>query len=246
MLENNEIRYEHYVTLKRQLEGAAEPLVTDGHYINDIRKQMRAIANDETGNKRQRMLTVTNKAAKQIGLKISQQDYTVIDNRATQLLANTPQARQAKIYSRVINQFADADDILSKILPGAHERAALIAAQFESMIEDGMLPVDAFNLSIAALVNNEQISLRKIPPFLHGTNKKTFDKWTEDDVNAQLEETNKKFKGKASTWAFERLKIRMLRAYIEKKTAAAAAAENAKKDANDETSSTTDYRRVAP
>ena len=218
LLADNKIRFEQHQRLIALLNQSGNPAVTDGLYLNAIRKEMRAVANDDAGDKRKRLNDIAAKAAKQIGLKISQDDYLRVENRIPQLLAQTPEARQANIYSKVIAQFADANDILSKILPGAKQKAALIEAQFEAMVEDGMLPREAFNIAITSLVENEKVNLRQIPKFLNGTNKKPFEQWTIEDVDAQVTETNTKFKGKASTWAFERLKIKMLRMYIENKS----------------------------
>jgi len=229
LLENNGIRFEQHQQLIALLNQSGNPAVTDGLYLNDIRKQMRAVANDDAGDKRTRLMGIVGKAAKQIGLKISQEDYLRVENRVPQLLAQTPEARQAKTYAGVLAQFADSNDILSSILPGAKQKAALIEAQFESMVEDGMLPREAFNIAIDSLLKNEQVQLRQIPAFLHGTNKKPFDKWTIEDVDAQLVETNEKFKGKVNTWAFERLKIKMLRGYIERTSAAKQSAKDADK-----------------
>lgn len=208
LLADNKIRFEQHQRLIALLNQSGNPAVTDGLYLSAIRKEMRAVANDDAGDKRKRLNDIAAKAAKQIGLKISQDDYLRVENRIPQLLAQTPEARQANIYSKVIAQFADANDILSKILPGAKQKAALIEAQFEAMVEDGMLPREAFNIAITSLVENEKVNLRQIPKFLNGTNKKPFEQWTIEDVDAQVTETNTKFKGKASTWAFERLKIK--------------------------------------
>ena len=227
LLADNKIRFEQHQRLIALLNQSGNPAVTDGLYLNAIRKEMRAVANDDAGDKRKRLNDIAAKAAKQIGLKISQDDYLRVENRIPQLLAQTPEARQANIYSKVIAQFADANDILSKILPGAKQKAALIEAQFEAMVEDGMLPREAFNIAITSLVENEKVNLRQIPKFLNGTNKKPFEQWTIEDVDAQVTETNTKFKGKASTWAFERLKIKMLRMYIENKSKAQDAAKSA-------------------
>ena len=227
LLADNKIRFEQHQRLIALLNQSGNPAVTDGLYLNAIRKEMRAVANDDAGDKRKRLYDIAAKAAKQIGLKISQDDYLRVENRIPQLLAQTPEARQANIYSKVIAQFADANDILSKILPGAKQKAALIEAQFEAMVEDGMLPREAFNIAITSLVENEKVNLRQIPKFLNGTNKKPFEQWTIEDVDAQVTETNTKFKGKASTWAFERLKIKMLRMYIENKSKAQDAAKSA-------------------
>tara|TARA_R100001082_G_C4364558_1_gene161206 strand:+ start:881 stop:2596 length:1716 start_codon:yes stop_codon:yes gene_type:complete len=233
LLADNEIRFEQHQRLIALLNQSGNPAVTDGLYLNAIRKEMRAVANDDAGDKRKRLNDIAAKAAKQIGLKISQDDYLRVENRIPQLLAQTPEARQANIYSKVIAQFADANDILSKILPGAKQKAALIEAQFEAMVEDGMLPREAFNIAITSLVENEKVNLRQIPKFLNGTNKKPFEQWTIEDVDAQVTETNTKFKGKASTWAFERLKIKMLRMYIENKSKGEAAAKNVESEVNE-------------
>ncbi len=229
LLADNKIRFEQHQRLIALLNQSGNPAVTDGLYLNDIRKQMRAVANDDAGDKRKRLNDIVGKAAKQIGLKISQEDYVRVENRVPQLLAQTPEARQAETYAGVIAQFADSNDILSTILPGAKQKAALIEATFESMVEDGMLPREAFNIAIDSLLKNEKVQLAQIPAFLHGTNKKPFNKWTIEDVDAQLVETNEKFKGKVNTWAFERLKIKMLRGYIERTSAAKQSAEDADK-----------------
>jgi hypothetical protein len=232
LLADNKIRFEQHQRLIALLNQSGNPAVTDGLYLNEIRKEMRAVANDDAGDKRKRLNDIAAKAAKQIGLKISQDDYLRVENRIPQLLAQTPEARQANIYSKVIAQFADANDILSKILPGAKQKAALIEAQFEAMVEDGMLPREAFNIAITSLVENEKVNLRQIPKFLNGTNKKPFEQWTIEDVDAQVTETNTKFQGKASTWAFERLKIKMLRMYIENKSKGEAAAKKVESEVN--------------
>lgn len=242
LLANNEIRFEQHQRLIALLNESGNPAVTDGLYLNDVRKQMRAVAYDDAGDKRARLQNIVKNTADQIGIKISQEDYLRVENRIPQLLAQTPEARQANTFADVIARFADSNDLLSSILPGAKQKAALIEAQFEAMVEDGMLPREAFNIAINSLLENEKVQLRQIPAFLHGTNKNEFQTWTIEDVDAQLAETNNKFQGRANTWVFERLKIRMLRAYIERKNAANDAANNAEKNAgNDAASSPDDY-----
>ena len=239
LLGDSKIRPEQHDKLLAALEQTGDPLVFDGNFANQIWKDLRNIANDEQGDKKIRIQKVLNKANDQVGIKISNQDFIAMDNRATQLLSNTPQAKQAQIYGKVIGQFADSNDILSTILPGAKNKAVLIESSFEALIADGVTPKKAFEDSISALLENEKINLRALPTFLFQVSEKPFNEWTNEDLDRQAEETNTKFKGKANTWVIQRLQIKMLRQYIENRNAAAEAAENAK---DNDTSSSDEYK----
>jgi hypothetical protein len=238
LLGDSKIRPEQHDKLLAALEQTGDPLVFDGNFANQIWKDLRNIANDEQGDKKIRIQKVLNKANDQVGIKISNQDFIAMDNRATQLLSNTPQAKQAQIYGKVIGQFADSNDILSTILPGAKNKAVLIESSFEALIADGVTPKKAFEDSISALLENEKINLRALPTFLFQVSEKPFNEWTNEDLDKQAEETNTKFKGKANTWVIQRLQIKMLRQYIENRNAATDAAESAK---DNDTSSGSEY-----
>jgi hypothetical protein len=123
---------------------------------------------------------------------------------------------------------AEPGGVLDQILPGAKEKAAVIQAQFEADIEDGVAVPQAFRAAVDALQKSQRANLRSMAaPRLGEASSKPMDEWTMEDVRQSRQATKTQFKGKPSSLALELFKLRVLENYINKKADADRANEEA-------------------
>jgi len=195
------------------LQSSDDPIIVDNIELNNFFKEIRA-ANSESD-----LNAIVDRAYGQVGLTQTLDTAERIENRARSQIARTPQAQQEKIFGSVLDQVAQSGGILDSILPGAKEKAAVIRAQFEADIDDGVEVPQAFRNAVDALQQGQRTNLRSlVPPRLGAAVEKPLTQWTVEDVKESRTETKRVFQGKASSLALELFKLRILENYIITKT----------------------------
>ncbi len=208
-----EISDKQRTTLERMLQSSDDPIIVDNIELNNFFKEIRA-ANSESD-----LNAIVDRAYGQVGLTQTLDTAERIENRARSQIARTPQAQQEKIFGSVLDQVAQSGGILDSILPGAKEKAAVIRAQFEADIDDGVAVPQAFRNAVDALQQGQRTNLRSlVPPRLGAAKNKPMTEWTVEDVKESRTETKRAFQGKASSLALELFKLRILENYITTKT----------------------------
>ncbi len=208
-----EISDKQRTTLERMLQSSDDPIIVDNIELNNFFKEIRA-ANSESD-----LNAIVDRAYGQVGLTQTLDTAERIENRARSQIARTPQAQQEKIFGSVLDQVAQSGGILDSILPGAKEKAAVIRAQFEADIDDGVAVPQAFRNAVDALQQGQRTNLRSlVPPRLGAAKDKPMTEWTVEDVKESRTETKRAFQGKASSLALELFKLRILENYITTKT----------------------------
>jgi len=208
-----EISDKQRTTLERMLQSSDDPIIVDNKELNNFFKDIRAADSEAELN------AIVDKAYGQVGLTQTLDTAERIENRARSQIARTPQAQQEKIFGSVLDQVAQSGGILDSILPGAKEKAAVIRAQFEADIDDGVAVPQAFRNAVDALQQGQRTNLRSlVPPRLGAAKDKPMTEWTVEDVKESRTETKRAFQGKASSLALELFKLRILENYITTKT----------------------------
>lgn len=205
----SQTQYEKLITL---IERSGDPIVVDQTVVRDFFKEIRAAETES------QLLEIGDRAYDAIGKSLDLTTAQAIENRAKGQISQTPQARQAKIFGDLLETVSQAGGILDSILPGAKEKAAVIEAQFEADIADGVSVTEAFRNAVDALQKGQRANLRSLaPPRLGAASGKPLDQWTVEDVRQSREATKIEFTGKASTLALELFKLRVLENYITNK-----------------------------
>ena len=208
-----EISDKHRTTLERMLQSSDDPIIVDNKELNDFFKEIRA-ANSESD-----LNAIVDRAYSKVGLTQTLDTVQRIENRARSQIARTPQAQQERIFGSVLDQVVQSGGILDSILPGAKEKAAIIRAQFEADIDDGVAVPQAFRNAVDALQRGQTTNLRSlVAPRLGAAKEKPLAQWTVEDVKESRTETKRAFQGKASSLALELFKLRILENYITTKT----------------------------
>jgi len=153
-----EISDKQRTTLERMLQSSDDPIIVDNIELNNFFKEIRA-ANSESD-----LNAIVDRAYGQVGLTQTLDTAERIENRARSQIARTPQAQQEKIFGSVLDQVAQSGGILDSILPGAKEKAAVIRAQFEADIDDGVAVPQAFRNAVDALQQGQRTNLRSLVP----------------------------------------------------------------------------------
>lgn len=221
---DGELSQSGYEKLIGMLEKSGDPIVVDQSVVRDFFKDIREAESEDA------LEQIVDRAYNQIGVKIDLATAQAIENRANGQTAKTPQARQARIFGNLLQTVAEPGGVLDQILPGAKEKAAVIQAQFEADIEDGVAVPEAFRAAVDALQKSQRANLRSMAaPRLGEASSKPMDEWTMEDVRQSRQATKTQFKGKPSSLALELFKLRVLENYINKK----ADADRANKEADD-------------
>jgi len=205
----SQTQYEKVITL---IERSGDPIVVDQTVVRDFFQDIRAAENES------QLTEIVDNAYGAIGKSLDLTTVQAIENRANGQIAKTPQARQAKIFGDLLNTVSQAGGILDSILPGAKEKAAVIEAQFEADIADGVSVTEAFRSAVDALQKGQRANLRSLaPPRLGAASGKPLDQWTIEDVRQSREVTKAQFSGKTSSLALELFKLRVLENYVTNK-----------------------------
>lgn len=208
-----EISDRHRTTLERMLQSSDDPIIVDNKELNNFFKEIRVAKSEAELN------AIIDRAYGQVGLTQTLGTAERIENRARSQIARTPQAQQEEIFGGLLDQVAQSGGILDSILPGAKEKAAVIRAQFEADIDDGVAVPQAFRNAVDALQQGQRTNLRSlVPPRLGAAKDKPMTEWTVEDVKESRTETKRAFQGKASSLALELFKLRILENYITTKT----------------------------
>jgi hypothetical protein len=219
---DGELSQSGYEKLIGMLEKSGDPIVVDQSVVRDFFKDIREAESEDA------LEQIVDRAYNQIGVKIDLATAQAIENRANGQTAKTPQARQARIFGNLLQTVAEPGGVLDQILPGAKEKAAVIQAQFEADIEDGVAVPQAFRAAVDALQKSQRANLRSMAaPRLGEASSKPMDEWTMEDVRQSRQATKTQFKGKPSSLALELFKLRVLENYINKKADADRANEEA-------------------
>lgn len=212
----NDLSPNGFEKIREQLQSSGDPIIVDQTVVRDFFKQIRAAETES------QLTEIVDSAYNAIGVSLDLTTAQAIENRANGQIAKTPQARQAKIFGDLLDTVSQAGGILDSILPGAKEKAAVIEAQFEADIADGVSVTEAFRNAVDALQKGQRANLRSLaPPRLGAASGKPLDQWTVEDVRQSREATKIEFTGKASTLALELFKLRVLENYITNKPSAA-------------------------
>lgn len=208
-----EISDRHRTTLERMLQSSDDPIIVDNKELNNFFKEIRVAKSEAELN------AIIDRAYGQVGLTQTLGTAERIENRARSQIARTPQAQQEEIFGGLLDQVAQSNGILDSILPGAKEKAAIIRAQFEADIDDGVEVPQAFRNAVDALQKGQTTNLRSlVAPRLGAAKEKPITEWTVEDVKESRTETKRAFRGKASSLALELFKLRILENYITSKT----------------------------
>jgi hypothetical protein len=208
----NDLSPSQFDKIREQLQSSGDPIIVDKVLVGEFYKEIRNAESEA------QLEEIEDRAYNNLNKKFDLDSVEKIRQRINEAKSNTPQARQAKIFGNLLDTVAQAGGILDSILPGAKEKAAVIEAQFEADIADGVSVTEAFRSAVDALQKGQRANLRSLaPPRLGAASGKPLDQWTIEDVRQSREVTKGQFSGKASTLALELFKLRVLENYITNK-----------------------------
>ena len=211
----NDLSPNGFEKIRELLQSSGDPIIVDKVLVGEFYKEIRNAESEA------QLEEIEDRAYSNLNKKLDLESVEKIRIRISEAKSNTPQARQAKIFGNLLDTVAQAGGILDSILPGAKEKAAVIEAQFEADIADGVSVTEAFRSAVDALQKGQVANLRSLaPPRLGAASGKPLDQWTVEDVRQSREATKIEFKGKASTLALELFKLRVLENYITNKPSA--------------------------
>jgi len=211
----NDLSPNGFEKIRELLQSSGDPIIVDKVLVGEFYKEIRNAESEA------QLEEIEDRAYSNLNKKLDLESVEKIRIRISEAKSNTPQARQRKIFGNVLDTGAQAGGILDSILPGAKEKAAVIEAQFEADIADGVSVTEAFRSAVDALQKGQVANLRSLaPPRLGAASGKPLDQWTVEDVRQSREATKIEFKGKASTLALELFKLRVLENYITNKPSA--------------------------
>lgn len=211
----NDLSPSGFEKIRELLQSSGDPIIVDKVLVGEFFKEIRNAESEA------QLEEIEDRAYNYLNKKLDLDAVERIRNRISEAKSNTPQARQAKIFGDLLESVSQAGGILDSILPGAKEKAAVIEAQFEADIADGVPVTQAFRSAVDALQKGQVANLRSLaPPRLGAASGKPLDQWTVEDVRQSREVTKTDFSGKASTLALELFKLRVLENYITNKPSA--------------------------
>lgn len=208
----NDLSPNGFEKIRELLQSSGDPIIVDKVLVGEFYKEIRNAESEA------QLVEIEDRAYNLLNKKFDLESVEKIRQRINEAKSNTPQARQAKIFGNLLDTVAQAGGILDSILPGAKEKAAVIEAQFEADIADGVSVTEAFRSAVDALQKGQRANLRSLaPPRLGAASGKPLDQWTIEDVRQSREVTKAQFSGKTSSLALELFKLRVLENYVTNK-----------------------------
>ena len=228
-----DLRPEQQEKLFTELRTSNEPLVVDQRIVQDYRQQIRAASGPDD------LDDIIDDAYKDS--RLDGQTIQALEAHAEGAKKRTPEFRAYKRYADVLDQLGTPQGIIDKLLPGAKERFAIIKAQYEAAVDEGVDPTTAFNDAMEAIQANRRINEKALVPPRVGKKAGTpIDQWTLDDVAEAVEAARTAYKGRISSLTIELLNLKGLQTYIQSKMDE----DKAKVDATNNPSTQPDFKVV--
>ena len=208
--EAGDLRPEQQEKLFLELQTSNEPLVVDQQIVQEYRKQIREASNPDD------LDDIIDDAY--ADRRLDGATIQALEAHAEGAKKRTPGFRAYKRYANVLDELATPQGFIETLLPGAKERFAVIKAQFEAAVDEGVDPAVAFNEAMQAVQANRKINAKAlVSPRVGKKAGKPIDQWTLDDVDEATEAARNTYKGRLSSLTMELLNLNGLRAYIQSK-----------------------------
>lgn len=208
--EAGDLRPDQREKLFSELERSSEPALVDQEVVQSYRKQIREASNPDD------LDDIIDDAY--ADRRLDGATIQALEAHAEGAKKRTPGFRAYKRYANVLEELATPQGFIETLLPGAKERFAVIKAQFEAAVDEGVDPAAAFNEAMQAVQANRKINAKAlVSPRVGKKAGKPIDQWTLDDVDEATEAARNTYTGRVSSLTIELLNLNGLRAYIQSK-----------------------------
>lgn len=222
-LSKNKITEDDYNKLITALSD--DNVVVDNEWLGDQLKNLRVMVSD--GITEQELEEWRESTLDGYPDKIGFEQYQQVEQYYSRHVGDTKEAKQIKIFGKLIDRMAGAKSILDNITgTSTRQRAALVSATYDGYIADGIPPLEAFQEASDQFFTETrfQLSSPEIRPNLPEDSKlmvdgslRPLDTWTEDDLKVAEGEILESFQGTPSVLAIEIFKLEIIEAYLRNK-----------------------------